>query len=341
MDHLLLELKSIPSAGLLDHEDLDPEGAMDADVARACALAYEIGALAKVAFKDRAITNDDLKGWLAGEAHVRVARMSDDTKCKVPVGEPGARVATNVRPSGPAPALLSVALAALDHGWHRASITPSVTLRSTMPDASDAKQSWRRGPLTVRLYDSTFQAASAFRNSAEMLETINLTCSFGSAGGAAPLRTSAASWAALLQKKPKAKAIMIAKRTDGGPEQNMKNGSVKLADVGLLRTSGADLLLHTRPAPDNSWVNDVEGCMPVLNLGLQHMALERGKMDPKYEELLKNAGSMRKTREAVQAIEDEGERTAARGAWTGSIDEPRKLLEERFGRLFYSNQSVG
>jgi hypothetical protein len=67
-------------------------------------------------------------------------------------------------------------------------------------------------------------------------------------------------------KKPKSKVVMIVKRTDGGPEQNMKNGSVKLADIGLLRTSGADLLLHSRPAPDNSWLNDVEGCMAVLNL---------------------------------------------------------------------------
>ena len=347
MECLHRELVAIPSAGLSDCEEV--EGASDSDVSRAIALAYEIGSLTRTAFADRAITVDDLKGWLDGESYVRVARLSDDTKCKVPVGEPGARVSTTVRPSGPAPALLSVALAALDHGWHRAAITPSVTLRSTMPDSSDAKQSWRRGPLTVRLYDSTFQAASAFRNSAEMLQTINLTCSFGFGGDAAALNarqpwhpTSAACWKEVLDvKKPKAKVVMIVKRTDGGPEQNMKNGSVKLADVGLLRTSGADLLLHSRPAPDNSWVNDVEGCMPVLNLGLQHMALERGKMDPKYEELLKNAGSMRKTRETVQAIEDEHERSGARNAWAGSMREPMKLLEERFGRLFYDNQSVG
>eukprot|EP00966_Prymnesium_polylepis_P005206 119850-Prymnesium_polylepis.1 len=64
-------------------------------------------------------------------------------------------------------------------------------------------------------------------------------------------------------------------------------------------------------------------------------------MDPKYEELLKNAGSMRKTREAIQAIEDEDERSAALAAWAASMAEPIKLLEERFGRLFYSDQSVG
>ena len=286
-------------------------------------LALKVGHLAALAFKYRGIPANDLKGWLSGEASVRIARMSDDTKCKVPVGEPGARVSTNVRPSGPSPAHLSVVLAALDHGWHRASITPSVTLRSSMPELSDPNQSWRRGPLSVQLYDSTFQGASAFRNAAEMRDTIRRTCSFASGG-----------WEAVLP--PRAAPIVIVKRTDGGPEQNMKNGSVQLADIALLRTSGADLCVHSRPAPDNSWVNDVEGCMPVLNLGLQHMALEREKMDEQHEELLKNAGSMRKTREAIQAIEAEDGRAAARAAWAASMAAVINELQERFSRLFYN-----
>eukprot|EP00966_Prymnesium_polylepis_P092976 2152481-Prymnesium_polylepis.1 len=198
-----------------------------------------------------------------------------------------------------------------------------------MPEASDVNQSWRRGPLAVRLYDSTFQGASAFRNSAEMLTTIHLTCSFGASGGAPALPAS-----------PIAKLIMIVKRTDGGPEQNMKNGSVQLADIALQRTSGADLLLHSRPAPDESFLNDVEGTMPVFNLGLQHVALERARMDPKWEELFKNAGSMRAAREVVKALEDADERRAATAAWAESIGWPIKLVEERFSRLVYCNENV-
>ena len=60
-------------------------------------LALKVGHLAALAFKYRGIPANDLKGWLSGEASVRIARMSDDTKCKVPVGEPGARVSTNER----------------------------------------------------------------------------------------------------------------------------------------------------------------------------------------------------------------------------------------------------
>ena len=277
MLQLLEEMRQLPSASLAVDDPTDHSPSEY----RAEQLALQVGELAARAFKDRAISADDLKGWLAGEAYVRIARLSDDTKCKVPVGEPGARVSTGVRPSGPAPAHLSVVLAALDHGWHRASMTPSVTLRTNMPHASDPNQSWRRGPLFVRLYDSTFQGAGAFRNAAEMRETLDLDCCFGGSGWAASFGT---------------RIVCIVKRTDGGPEQNMKNGSVQLADIALQRTTGADLVLHGRPAPEDSWVNDVEGCMACFNLGLQHVALERALMDPKYEELFKNAGSMKKVR---------------------------------------------
>jgi hypothetical protein len=316
-------LKGYPSAAIDDPTDHNPSER------KAELLAVELGHWARLAFPDRAIANEDLKGWLAGASSTRIGRFSDDTKCKVPVGEPDARVSSSVRPSGPAPSHLSVVMAALDHGWHRASITPSVTLRTTMPDASDVNQSWRRGPLAVRLLDSTFQGAGAFRNSAEMLTTMHLTCSFGASGGAPALSAS-----------PVAKLIMIAKRTDGGPEQNMKNGSVQLADIALLRTSGADLLMHSRPAPDESWLNDVEGTMPVFNLGLQHVALERARMDPKYEDLFKNAGSMRAAREVVKSLEDADERQAAIAAWAESISYPIKLVEERFSRLVYCNENV-
>ena len=46
---------------------------------------------------------------------------------------------------------------------------------------------------------------------------------------------------------------------------------------------------------------------------LQHMALERERMEPKYEELFKNAGSMRAVREVVASLESEEERTQLRG----------------------------
>ena len=73
---------------------------------------------------------------------------------------------------------------------------------------------------------------------------------------------------AILAESPE--PIVVVKRTDGGSEQNMKNASVQLADISLWKKSGADILLHTRPAANGSWVNDAEGAMPGANLALQH-----------------------------------------------------------------------
>ena len=74
--------------------------------------------------------------------------------------------------------------------------------------------------------------------------------------------------------------------------------------MALWKKTGADLLIHQRPAADTSWVNEAEGCMPLLNLGVQHQATERLLMDPKYEQLLANEGSMSAIREKIASIED-------------------------------------
>ena len=80
--------------------------------------------------------------------------------------------------------------------------------------------------------------------------------------------------------------------------------------------------------------------MPVFNLGLQHMALERALMEPKFEELFKNAGSMRAAREVVKSIEEEAARHAAMEAWAKSVGEPIGLLKECFSWLHYCDRDV-
>jgi hypothetical protein len=87
-------LKGYPSAAIDDPTDHNPSER------KAELLAVELGHWARLAFPDRAIANEDLKGWLAGASSTRIGRFSDDTKCKVPVGEPDARVSSSVRPSG-------------------------------------------------------------------------------------------------------------------------------------------------------------------------------------------------------------------------------------------------
>mmetsp|Transcript_37677 Transcript_37677/g.112456 ORF Transcript_37677/g.112456 Transcript_37677/m.112456 type:complete len:1111 (-) Transcript_37677:584-3916(-) len=247
--------------------------------------------------------------------NARTVRLSNDDKCKVPTGEPDCPVGTNVRPMAAALAARTVQLRAMDHSWHRASITPTVTLLTDLEHAFETNK-WRNGQLVVTVKDSILQPSSAFRNAAELKTTI--------------LNQSA-------------KPIIIDKRTDGGPEQNTTFLSVQLANVALLRATGADLLIHQRPAADTSWVNEVEGCMPLLNMALQHQATARLRMDERFETLLSNEGSMSKIREAIAAIEDPSERAAAKAAWTASVcgeGAPVKLLEQRFGRLEYTGRRV-
>ena len=89
--------------------------------------------------------------------------------------------------------------------------------------------------MVIQLKESVLQSSSAFRNAAETSAVI------------------------LSQTK---EPVGVIKRTDGGPEQNTTFGSVQLADTALMLKTGADFVLHSRPAADNSWVQDVEGVMP-------------------------------------------------------------------------------
>ena len=260
------------------------------------------------------LSTEDIKMWLTATAE-RMVRVSNDDKCKVPTGEPGNPVGTNVRAMAPAVTLLSVRLLMMDHSWHRASITPTVTLASDVAHAFDTGK-WRRGQVVVSLKDSVLEPSSAFRNAAELATTILALC---------------------------AKPIIVVKRTDGGSEQNTTFGSVQLADVALWKKTGADLLIHSRPAADGSWVNEAEGCMPLFNLAMQHQSTERLKMDPKYEELFANEGSMSAIREKIASIKDPSEREAAAAAWLASLHgpgSPIELLEKRFGRLNYTDRQI-
>jgi len=168
---------------------------------------------------DAAISTGDIERYLTATLE-RIVRVSNDDKCKVPTGEPGNPVGTNVRPMAAGVALKSVRLLAMDHSWHRASITPTVTLLSDVAHGFETGN-WRHGQLVVSIKDSVLEPSSAFRNAAELATTVLAAC---------------------------AKPIILDKRTDGGPEQNTTFGSVQLADVALWKKTGADLCMQTAKA---------------------------------------------------------------------------------------------
>ena len=125
-------------------------------------------------------------------------RLSNDDKCKVPTGEPDNPVGANVRAMAAAVVVKAMRLLAMDHSWHRASITPTVTLLTDLSHAFETNK-WRNGQVVVSLKDSVLEPSCAFRNAAELATTILAECP---------------------------KPIIIDKRSDGGPEQNTTFGSV-------------------------------------------------------------------------------------------------------------------
>jgi hypothetical protein len=68
--------------------------------------------------------------------------------------------------------------------------------------------------------------------------------------------------------------------TDGGPEHNITLKSVQIALVLLWRKMEFDQLTVGRSCPQNSWTNEIERVMSVLNLALYSMCFTRPTILP-------------------------------------------------------------
>ena len=270
-----------------------------------------------------------------------VQPVSSDDKAKAPAGEPGKPVDVGVRPASKSLCHENVELLALDHGWHRASITPSVNLIQNIPGC--VGESWRPGTLCVTLKDSVLEASSPWRHHAELLQQLR-TLSRGSGVCRHRSNPSRAFVARSLSKhlaSPARTALpfVLIVKSDGGPDHNMKNGSVQVALLALFLAGGFDAVIAHRLAPDWSFQNEAEGCMAVLNLGLQHAAFERQQMDAEYETLLRSDSSMAQIRTRIGTLED-GEAKKARDAWRGSLAPVLAELKVRFEGLQFSGEPV-
>lgn len=97
--------------------------------------------------------------------------------------------------------------------------------------------------------------------------------------------------------------------------------------------------------------------MAVLNLGLQHLPLEREQMSKDAESEIRSASSMGRIRKCVSALKEaegeaaEGEAAEAesdaaltsgslRGEWAKSVGVPIGHIEERFKRLHFTGNPV-
>lgn len=87
-----------------------------------------------------------------------------DDKAKVPVGNPGSPVSTEVR-GRQSIVPVTTDFVALDLDMLSASLTPSVVLHCFIPD--DTEKSFVRGQVYIAVNDSVFQASSPTNNTEE------------------------------------------------------------------------------------------------------------------------------------------------------------------------------
>jgi hypothetical protein len=237
--------------------------------------------------------------------HEKVRLFCLDDKAIVPVGEPGLPISTGVRAHNRVLAPVDTPLRALDHDFHVAGIVPSVALACDIPE--NAKDSFFSGQPYVTIKDKIFEPSNPFRHASELLHII---------------RRDFSEQDDLAMDKP-----VLILFTDGGPDHRPTFETVKLSLLSLFIQLDLDMLIALRTAPYNSWVNLAERVMPILNLALQHCALERDKMPDKEEKKMKNKGSLSAVRNCAEI------NSGFQEAYTTSMQTPIKILSERFGRM--------
>ena len=126
----------------------------------------------------------------------------------------------------------------------------------------------------VALKDAVFQPSTPMRHMAELGNAISK------------------------QLLDKSKLCVVTMYRDGGPDHNCKHLSVQMALLAFFIYMGLDTMVVGRTAPQQSWGNEAERVMSVLNLGLQGCALSRTLMDAAFEKVMATCGGMNAIRKA-------------------------------------------
>ncbi|KAL7566099.1 hypothetical protein ACA910_003874 [Epithemia clementina (nom. ined.)] len=165
-----------------------------------------------------------------------VELICQDDKAKIPVGDK-VPISTGVRQKGNAIVGCDASQPlAMDHDFHYANITPSVTLFCNKPhDMSGlffggGKENGH-GEIYVTLSDSTFESSNPFSHFAQLQKSL-----------------------ALRGKTPS----VLVLQTDGGADHNITLYRVKLAMVAFFLSLDLDQLVCFRCAPNGSANNKVE-----------------------------------------------------------------------------------
>lgn len=95
-----------------------------------------------------------------------------------------------------------------------------------------------------------------------------------------------------------------------------------------------DFFACIRTAPSASYYNPTELCMSTLNIALQNVALQRGRMIPGLEMQTKSFTSLSKLRNAS------AKNACLKEGYKEAMSVPIEILKERFSRLKWKEESV-
>ena len=127
-----------------------------------------------------------------------------------------------------------------DTGSNRDNVVPTVTLITDIPEES--AYSFYQGQVYVAVKSSIMRPSTVIRAHTGLSK--------------------------LLIREKKDNQYVGILLTDGGPEHNLNCTSVQIALIILWRMVNFDILVVCRSCSQNSWTNEVERVMSVLNLGL-------------------------------------------------------------------------
>lgn len=235
-----------------------------------------------------------------------------DDKAIVPVGEPGVPISTGVRAHNKVLASASGhLLTAPDHDFHVGGLVPSVTLVTNIP--TDANDSFYNGEVFVTTKDKVFEPSSPFRHSTELTRILQDHYSINEGDLAVPI---------------------LCVMTDGGPDHRLTYETVNASLIHIFMNLDLDFLIAIRTPPNHSWANPAERVMSLLNLALQHCALDRNEMPEKFEKIFRNKSSLNAIRNTATI------RPGLRDAYGSCMKPVIELVNGRFGRMKFKGKSL-
>ena len=211
---------------------------------------------------------------------IAVLAVGVDDKCKIPCSRNIAQ-STNVRANKRGIVADNSTLVACDHDYNSANITPAVTLFMNKPrnpkDAFYIGGESGNGRIQVTLRDTVFHASDVLDHMAQLCNSIFVEVD------------KAIYNFATIDNIKNLYPLKVSHQSDGGPDRNLTFLRTKLALFAAYKLLNLDILIATRCAPGQSYLNVAERTMSLLNIGLQHVAIKMGDI-PDW--LHDNAGAL-------------------------------------------------